>query len=273
MSETGYEQLTPSGMGALLPGDPGGSVAVLAQRAKSAALESGCALARGLTLDEEDFKLLVRSIGDTVDHKFGEGQAELLKLNASRDEGKVVTGRGALPIHTDGLLVGERVDLIILYAAQFSDVPGSGETYVSDQLTAWAEMPEHLHRVIAEYEIEYLVKERSYFPSVPEGWYTIPATRDYGRVQSLNLATAFAEGVSPRSWEVRVKGMDRGLSDRFFLELDGFLRSQRYTYTHRWQVGDLLIIDNQRTLHGRTAIGAGGVRLLFRGQLTLAAAA
>jgi (5R)-carbapenem-3-carboxylate synthase len=67
--------------------------------------------------------------------------------------------------------------------------------------------------------------------------------------------------------------MERSLSDRFFQELDAFLRLERYTYTHRWQVGDLLIIDNQRTLHGRTAISAGGVRLLFRGQLTLAEAA
>ncbi|MFF9818663.1 TauD/TfdA dioxygenase family protein [Streptomyces sp. NPDC014006] len=260
-------------MGAVLPAVPGTSVEDLARQTKQAALHSGCALVRGLTLDEDAFRLLVRSLGDTVDHKFGEGQSDLLKLNASRDEGKVVTGRGPLPIHTDGLLVGERVDLIILYAAEFSDVPGSGETYVSDQLTAWAEMPEHLRRVLDEYEIEYLVKERGYFPTVPEDWYTIPATRDYGRVKSLNIATAFPEDFTNRSWEVRVKGLDRERSDRFFDELDAFLRSERYAYTHRWEVGDLLIIDNQRTLHGRTAISAGGTRVLFRGQLTLSDAA
>ncbi|MFE4975174.1 TauD/TfdA family dioxygenase [Kitasatospora sp. NPDC056651] len=269
----GYQRLTPSGMGAVIPWSPGRPVEELAQRTKRAALGSGCALVRGLALAEGDFKLLVRSLGETVDHKFGEGGADLLKLNASRDEGKVVTGRGPLPIHTDGLLVGERVDLIILYAAEFSDAPGSGETYVSDQLTAWAEMPEHLRRVLDEYEIEYLVTERGYFPTVPEDWYAIPATRDYGRVRSLNLATAFPPGVTPRSWEVRVRGMAPELSDRFFTELDAFLRSERYAYTHRWQVGDLLIIDNQRTLHGRTAIGPDGTRLLFRGQLTLPDAA
>lgn len=214
----------------------------------------------------------MRSLGDRVDHKFGEGQADLLKLNASRDKGKVVTGRGPLPVHTDGLLVGERVDLIILYAAEFSDVPGSGETYVSDQLTAWDEMPGHLRRVLDEHELEYLVTERGYFPSVPEDWYTIPATRDHGRVKSLNLATAFPRDVEQRSWEVRVKGMAPERSDAFLAELDAFLRAERYAYTHRWQVGDLLVIDNQRTLHGRTAISEGGTRVLFRGQLTLSAA-
>jgi (5R)-carbapenem-3-carboxylate synthase len=269
----GYRQLTPSGMGAVVTWDDGRDVQELARRVRRAALERGCALVRGLALDEDDFRLLVRSLGDTVDHKFGEGGADLLKLNASREEGKVVTGRGPLPLHTDGLLVGERVDLIILYAAEFSDVPGSGETYVSDQLTAWAEMPGHLRRVLEEYEIEYLVTERGYFPTVPEDWYAIASTRDYGRVKSLNLATAFPPEVSPRSWDVRVKGMERALSDRFFAELDAFLRSERYAYTHRWQVGDLLIIDNQRTLHGRTAISPGGTRVLFRGQLTLSDAA
>ncbi|MFE9042222.1 TauD/TfdA family dioxygenase [Streptomyces sp. NPDC012421] len=268
-----YQRLTPSGMGALVPWTSGGTVGDLAARAKEAALASGCVLVRGLDLDEDAFKLLVRSLGDTVDHKFGEGQADLLKLDASRDKGKVVTGRGPLPLHTDGLLVGEQVDLIVLYAAEFSDAPGSGETYVSDQLTAWREMPGHLRRVLDAHEFEYLVKERGYFPTVPDDWYTIPTTRDYGRVRSLNLTTAFPHDVDQRSWEIRVKGMDPAGSERFFAELDAFLRSERYAYTHRWRVGDLLIIDNQRTLHGRTAIGEGGTRVLFRGQLTLSEAA
>ncbi|MFE0642944.1 TauD/TfdA dioxygenase family protein [Streptomyces sp. NPDC058877] len=264
-----YQRLTPSGMGAIVPWTPGGALGDLAARAKEAALANGCVLVRGVELDEEAFKLLVRSLGDTVDHKFGEGQADLLKLDASRDEGKVVTGRGPLPLHTDGLLVGEQVDLIILYAAEFSDAPGSGETYVSDQLAAWQEMPAQLRHVLDEHEFEYLVKERGYFPTVPVDWYTIPTTRDYGRVKSLNLTTAFPHDVDQRSWEIRVKGMPQVDSDRFFEALDGFLRSERYAYTHRWRVGDLLIIDNQRTLHGRTAIGEGGTRVLFRGQLTL----
>lgn len=266
---SGYPHLTASGMGALLPWEPGDTLEAAGHRIRRAAMDTGCALVRGLTLDEEQFKLLVRSLGTTVDHRFGEGQADLLKLNASREEGKVVTGRGPLPLHTDGLLVGERVDLIILYAAEFSDAPGSGETFVCDQLAAWREMPEALRRVIEDRELEYLVTERGYFPTVPESWYTIPTTRDHGRVRSLNLTTAFPPGVL-RSWDVRVKGMDGAASERFFAELDAFLHAPRYAYTHRWEVGDLLVIDNQRTLHGRTAISPGGTRLLYRGQLTLA---
>ncbi|MFE1963077.1 TauD/TfdA dioxygenase family protein [Streptomyces sp. NPDC059479] len=69
-------------------------------------------------------------------------------------------------------------------------------------------------------------------------------------------------------FEVRVPGLPPHESDQFLAKLDAFLRGPRFTYQHRWTVGDLLVIDNQRTLHGRTAIGAGGIRVLFRGQIT-----
>lgn len=56
-------------------------------------------------------------------------------------------------------------------------------------------------------------------------------------------------------------------SDELLAELDKFLNRPRYTYQHHWEVGDLLIIDNNGALHGRTAISEDGVRVLFRGQV------
>ncbi|GGV01135.1 hypothetical protein GCM10010495_10200 [Kitasatospora herbaricolor] len=276
--------LTESGMGTVitLTGDdrapdagsdtrtPLTALTALGEEVRTAALSGGCVLVKGLDLDEQQFQTLVHAMGRTVDHKFGEGQADLLKLNASHDPGKVVTGRGMLPLHTDGLLVGERTDLIILYAHEFSDAPGSGETFICDQLAAWAEMPDHLRGPLDRAgALEYLVEERGYFPNVPEDWYAVPSVRDHGRVRSLNLALNFPAGTATRGWQVRVPGLSPEESDTFLGELDAYLREPRFTYQHRWSVGDLVVIDNQRTLHGRTAIGAGGTRVLFRGQITL----
>ncbi|MFE9913878.1 TauD/TfdA family dioxygenase [Micromonospora sp. NPDC005553] len=257
--------LTPSGLGLVLDPSPTNN---LASACRSAATRTGAALVRGLDLDEPAFQRLVHELGDTVEHKFGEGRADLLKLNASADEGKVVTGRGPLPLHTDGILVGEQTDLIVLYASEFRDEPGSGETTVCDQLAAWAEMPDDLRQTIETVGLEYLVEDRGYFPTVPDDWYEIPTVRDYGRVRSLNLTLPFPAGAN-HGWQVRVKGGDQTTTDNFFTQLSDFLHRPRFLYQHRWQVGDLLVIDNQRTLHGRTAIGADGVRLLLRGQVTL----
>lgn len=259
--------LTPSGLGTVLDLGPTDD---LADACRRAATGTGVALVRGLDLDERRFQRFVHDLGDTVDHKFGEGRADLLQLNASAEDGKVVTGRGPLPLHTDGLLVGERTDLIVLYASQFADRPGSGETTVCDQLSAWLEMPDDLREVVEHTGLEYLVEERGYFPTVPAGWYEIPTVRDYGRVRSLNLTLRFPPGVA-RGWQVRVKGADEATSERFFARLGEFLHRPRYLYQHSWRVGDLLVIDNQRTLHGRTAISDEGVRLLLRGQVTLSA--
>ena len=67
MSENlAYQQLTPSGLGALLPWNPETCVQDLARQARRAALDSGCALVRGMDLDEEDFKLLVRARSATA---------------------------------------------------------------------------------------------------------------------------------------------------------------------------------------------------------------
>lgn len=267
MTATG-STLTESGMGSVLEADD--DLAALGARVRAAALEHGCVLVRGLDLDEARFQSLVHAIGDLVDHKFGEGKADLLKLDASREPGKVVTGRGMLPLHTDGLLVGERTDLIILYAHRFADEPGSGETFVCDQLSAWAELSGPLRDVLDKAgRLEYLVEERGYFPNVPTDWYPIDVVRDYGRVRSLNLALAFDPDETARGWQVRVPDLAEADSDAFFADLREYLSDPRYTYQHRWNEGDLLVIDNQRTLHGRTAIGEGGVRVLFRGQIRL----
>lgn len=70
-----------------------------------------------------------------------------------------------------------------------------------------------------------------------------------------------------RSWNLRVKGRAKAESAALLDELDTFLYQKRYLYQHLWRVGDLLIIDNYGTLHGRTAISGNGARCLFRGQV------
>ncbi|MFE9399442.1 TauD/TfdA dioxygenase family protein [Streptomyces flavidovirens] len=261
-------RLTESGMGELLSLPPTATPEDIGKQVREAAVDSGCVLVRERSLDQDEFLRLVAAVGDKVEYKLGEGRSDLLMLNASRDKDKVVTGRGPLPLHTDGVLVGTRTDLIILYAVDFKDTPGSGETYVVDQMAAWKEMPESLRSVIEERDFEYRVEEPDFYPTAPAGWYAVPNFRDYGDGhRALNLSTGYQADSEPRSWSVRVPGMTAEESRSFLAELDGFLRSPRYTYQHRWQSGDLLLINNQRTMHGRTPISPDGIRLLWRGQV------
>lgn len=61
-------------------------------------------------------------------------------------------------------------------------------------------------------------------------------------------------------------GITEPESNEQLAESDMFLNQPRYTYQHRWDVGDLLVIDNNGALHGCTAISEGSVRVLFHSQ-------
>ena len=47
-------------------------------------------------------------------------------------------------------------------------------------------------------------------------------------------------------------------------ELYAFLYGGRFTYTHEWRAGDLVIWDNHAVQHGRPAVGDRDARTLRR---------
>ncbi len=261
--------LTPSGFGGCIATRDGISDGTTI---RDVAVSMGVALVKGLKLNESTFRELVASLGVKVSYEdddadVGYGFSDVLHLDGTREEGKVITGRGPLPLHTDGILLGTQVDLIILYAERVANLDMDGATIVCDQMTAWREMPSDLRDVLLRGYLEYKAFERGYFTNVPEGWYPIPTFRDYGRVRSLNLALPFEEG-APASWAVRVPGVSDEESRAFFEALRKHLSSPRYLYEHHWKQGDLIVIDNQRTLHGRQGLANKSSRELLRGQVT-----
>lgn len=265
------QTLTASGLGVHLPDET--PLAAIRQ----AVLDHGVTLLRNVHFDENSFRQFVESLGDKVSYdegnaNVGYGFADILKLDGTHDKEKVITGRGSLPLHTDGILLGTQVDLIILYAADVANIDEDGATVVCDQLAAWRDMPESLRQPLLDGRLEYLAFERGYFTTVPEGWYPIATFRDYGRVRSLNLALPFDSEVKA-SWDVRVPGLSENASTAWFEELERHLTADPYLYCHRWRKGDLLIIDNQRTLHGRRGLLPHACRKLLRGQVTFEAIA
>ncbi|MEU9982923.1 TauD/TfdA family dioxygenase [Streptomyces sp. NPDC050856] len=270
MTQSGVSALTPSGFGALwddgTQADP--------RTVRELALRSGVAVVKDQRFTKEGFREFVSGLGDKVSYDdndgVGYGFTDILHLDGTREEGKVITGRGGLPLHTDGVLLGTQVDLIVLYAAEVRELRADGATLVCDQIKAWHELPDDLRAVLDRGHLEYMATERGYFTSVPEGWYRIPTFRDYGRVKSLNLALPFQADEALASWDVRVPDVSAEESERFFTALRAHLSADRYLYEHRWAAGDLVVIDNQRTLHGRRGLADSASRKLLRGQVTLA---
>lgn len=265
------QPLTASGLGIHLPDE------TPLTTIRQAVLDHGVALLRDVQFDELSFRRFVEGLGDKVSYadvnaEVGYGFADILKLDGTHDKEKVITGRGSLPLHTDGVLLGTQVDLIILYAANVNGIGEDGATVICDQLAAWKDMAESMRQPLLDGRLEYLAFERGYFATVPEGWYPISTFRDYGRVRSLNLALPF-DGQAKASWDVRVPGLTAEASTAWFTALEQHLTAAPYLYSHCWRTGDLLIIDNQRTLHGRRGLQPQTCRKLLRGQVTFEAVA
>jgi alpha-ketoglutarate-dependent taurine dioxygenase len=66
------------------------------------------------------------------------------------------------------------------------------------------------------------------------------------------------------STEVEVVGLSAREGESLVAELRAHIDSERFRYTHRWSVGDIVYWDNQAVLHARSAFDAGSRRVLKR---------
>jgi len=66
------------------------------------------------------------------------------------------------------------------------------------------------------------------------------------------------------STEVEIVGVPASAGEALIAELREHLASERFRYTHRWRVGDIVYWDNQAVLHARSAFDANSRRVLKR---------
>lgn len=236
-------------------------------------LDSTFAVFEGVELDDDGLRHIASKLGQLVRYRdesaaVGYGYGDILKLDADPGGGKVITGSGMLPLHTDGVLLGTMVDFSLLYCVSHSGSEASGSTLVCDQVAAWRDLPNRLGDELRRRGLEYNAQETGYFPTVAgKHWYGIPLTRTFERGPALNIAFPFESG-SPAAWEVRVAGLNDEDSEALLSETSEFFCRDTYTYRHHWKAGDLLVFDNRYTLHGRSAI-QGGDRQLLRAQVVM----
>jgi alpha-ketoglutarate-dependent taurine dioxygenase len=260
-------EVLPGGVGAkILPSTLNDDLGALSGSMLDAAMRHGYALIQGVALNKSSFKELIGHMGATADHYFGTGSAELFELNADPDPGKMVAGRTSLPLHTDGALVKTHPSYIVLYCHKYDQPLGSGETQICDQGLVFKNMPDRL-RSLFDVPWEYMVYDSSHFPTIAGKWISIDPIIKKNGIPTLNLAMPFKCDEPNPAWSVRLSNKDASTSAELFSELDGYLRSSDRYYSHRWQTGDLLVINNSKVMHGRSAIIGGGERHLFRGQL------
>ena len=86
------------------------------------------------------------------------------------------------------------------------------------------------------------------------------------RVLNTNVVEALRlpETAIDATTEVEVVGLSPREGESLISELRAHIANERFRYTHRWAVGDIVYWDNQAVLHARSAFDPSARRVLKR---------
>lgn len=228
----------------------------------------GFVLVKNVDLDESACEAICFGLGEPVtytDDDFGYGYDVLVHLGRDGDEGRTIQGRGSMPLHSDGLLAGRRVDIVLLYCADCRDAQGfDGATIISDQARGLDFVDSEIVARLSTTGLEYRIGERDYFTTLPDEWYCLPAVVEQWGRKCLRLGLRYRPGAHA-AWEVRVPDVSESESTAILDHLELALTRDDVLCQHPWETGDLLLINNYTTLHGRN--GFTSQRWLLNGQI------
>jgi len=188
-------------------------------------------------------------LGDLVEHeKRNDG---VLELDGSHDEEEVLRGQEHMPLHKDGLLMGLEVNIVGIYCQRHRNVT-DGRTFITDMKTAMRDMDSEHLKILETNGIEGQAVDTSYYFAEGGIWHPIPAISHLEDGKSLHMGFPYRDE-ERASWRVRVAGVSRSISDDILKSVEHILMNEPYIYYHAWKEGDMLLMDNQRVLHGREA--------------------
>lgn len=236
----------------------------------------GILVAHGLQLDPHEHVELTRVFGEPDIHPIESiqlpGIPEIIELKVDLTDqvdpdgpasGDIV---GDIAWHSDLTYTAEPSRGSLLYAI---DVPAEGgDTGFSDTARVYAAMPEDLRRRIEGLEVVHSLGRRTEAqlkkaaselelkpaadqpayeadsePMFPEVVHPIVHRHPVSGQPVLNVSPMFARSIV---------GCSDDESLALLQELTEFATQGRFTYFHRWSVGDLVIWDNWRTMHTAT---------------------
>lgn len=238
----------------------------------------GAVLIRGLELSPEALISFSRHFGALDEAPVNEdgkttveGLPELYVVsNITGPDNKPIgsLGAGEATWHTDMSYLGNPPDASMLYAVEVPDE--GGDTWVCSMAAALAEMPAYLRAAIDGRRIKHdgtynsagLLRQGA-TPTddphaAPGSWH--PAICRHPRTGAAVLYLG-------RRRNAYVEGLDVAASDDLLDRLWAFATEARFTYAHRWTVGDLLMWDNRATLHRRDPFDPAARRLMHRTQI------
>lgn len=217
------------------------------EQLNAALAEHGVLVVRDLPLEPEEHVEFTRVFGEPDIHPMEEirlpGVPEIIELaidlTAQVDPDDAASDRivGDLAWHSDLTYVAEPSRGSLLYAVDVP--PEGGDTGFIDTARVYQAMPEDMRRRIHGLDVVHSFDANG-SDMFPEVVHPIVHKHPVSGEPVLNISPLFARSIV--GWS---DADSRALLD----ELTEFATQERFTYFHRWSVGDLVIWDNWRTMH------------------------
>jgi taurine dioxygenase len=234
-------------------------------------------LFRNQTLTDEDLVAFSRRFGDLdaapvqeTGQRFVEGHPEIYVVSNVVQDGLAIgsLGSGEAVWHTDMSYLPDPPKASVLYALEVP--PHGGDTSFCSMYAAWDQLPDDLQRRIERLRVKHDGTYNS-------GGYTrqgvtptddprtspgtlhplVPVHPETGR-RGLYLG---------RRRNAYIEGLSLDDSSTLLDEVWAEATRESLTWTHQWQVGDLVLWDNRCTLHRRDAFDPASRRVMHRTQI------
>lgn len=218
------------------------------------------------TIEEVDAHLETFGPLTQNEHRKGDN-GTLLKIDGSKaDEGEVLLGNGFLPLHRDGALMGNDIEMVGIYCQEYTNVV-NGRTFVVDSAGAQEDIPKEYMDLLREKGIEGKSVDE-YYAASQEKWLPVAGFIECEGKEYLNVGFPSPEGEDP-SWLIQIPGETEEKFREVFNAMTDIVMDTKHCYYHDWKEGDLVLFDNRKTLHGREAF-TGGPRALANIQVLVA---
>ena len=245
-------------------------------------LEYAIVLFRGIGTSNERHLRLSRCFGELEVHPVEsirlEGNPEIIYLAQKGDrkqmtyyfDGEPIVGR--IPFHTDLIYTPTPNRGAILRMVEAP--PVGGETAWIDTAAAYdalsPEMKDRIEGLEGRFDFVADLRKMRFgkiwdigvedfgnvdYPEFPDVAHPLVWTHPISGRKSLSLSTVHL---------IEMVGMDRAEGDAILAELVDHTIDGRFTYLHEWEVGDMVLWDNWRTMHTACGSPPGYDRVVHR---------
>lgn len=189
-------------------------------------------------------------LGEPVEYGFG----TKLTLEPQESSDNLQFTTEAMRLHADSTFnSGPSVKYIGMQCHTAPEL--GGETLVAQSAAFFEHAPEDLVETMREIVIEYRNRIGSYYKDRAEG--------DHPRLAPIQVdpetgeqkvVIGFTDPNDPlRTHDATVVGYDPEQSAVLLRRIEEALHLPKVMYAHRWRVGEIMVLDNRRVLHGRSA--------------------